>query len=199
MRRARLFDKVAKLLGFPYPGGPVIDALAPYGDPLAFAKEFTAPRTKGNAQDFSFSGWKTAVLYWSQARDMAGEIRVRRELSRRMPGLAVEEWLAVTPRATLDLLASFQKAVIDDLLRRASRAADLIGARAMIVTGGVACNAGLRAEASRRRWGFPVYFPEPRYSTDNAVMIAAAAFPRLRRGEFADFGLMANAGLQLAG
>jgi N6-L-threonylcarbamoyladenine synthase len=192
------YDKIAKLLGFPYPGGPVIDQLAPHGDGKRFAREFTAPRTKGNAQDFSFSGWKTAVLYWSQARDLKDEIATRRALLRQTPHPTVDEWLTVTPQETLDLLASFQKAVIDDLLRRATRAAESIGARAMIVTGGVACNAGLRAETARRRLPFPVHFPEPRYSTDNAVMIAAAAFPKLRRAEFADFGLKAKAGLQLA-
>jgi N6-L-threonylcarbamoyladenine synthase len=193
------YDKVARLLGFPYPGGPVIDQLAPYGDPQAFAREFTPPRTKSNPQDFSFSGWKTAALYWTQARDLTAEIRARRELLQQTPQPSVEQWLAVTPRQTLDLLASFQKAVIDDLLRRATRAAHSIGARAMIVTGGVACNAGLRAEAARRRFGFPVHFPEPRYSTDNAVMIAAAAFPKLARQDFADCALQAKAGLQLAG
>jgi N6-L-threonylcarbamoyladenine synthase len=192
------YDKVAKLLGFPYPGGPIIDLLAPHGDPLRFAKEFTAPRTKGNPQDFSFSGWKTAVLYWAEARDLTAEIAQRRELSRQRKPSA-QEWIAVTPQETLDLLASFQKAVVDDLLRRSLRAAESIGARAMIVTGGVACNAALRAETQRRRLGFPVHFPEPRYSTDNAVMIAAAAFPKLARGEFAGMELKAKAGLQLAG
>ena len=192
------YDKVAKLLGFAYPGGPIIDQLAPHGNPTAFAREFTPPRIKSNPQDYSFSGWKTAVLYWTQARHLDGEIQTRRALLKHTPFPTVEQWLAVTPPQTLDLLASFQKAVIDELLRRAIRAAESIHARAMIVTGGVACNAGLRAEAARRKLPFPVHFPEPRYSTDNAVMIAQAAFPKLARAQFASFTLNAKASLQLA-
>jgi N6-L-threonylcarbamoyladenine synthase len=192
------YDKVAKLLGFPYPGGPIVDQLAPHGDPLKYAKEFTPPRTKGNPRDFSFSGWKTAALYWTQARDLGDEIAARRELARSTPQPTREQWLAVTSQETLDLLASFQKAVIDDLLRRATRAAEEMKARAMIVTGGVACNAGLRAATAGRRLRFPVYFPEPRYSTDNAVMIAQAAFPKLARRDFAAYTLRARANLSLA-
>ena len=101
------FDKVAKLLGFGYPGGPVLDKLAPYGD--ARAVKFTIAKIKGNATDFSFSGLKTAVLRWFEQRDMEGEIAARRELLRSNSRPSVEEWLAVTPQATLDLIASFQR------------------------------------------------------------------------------------------
>ena len=110
------FDKVAKLLGFGYPGGPVLDKLAPHGDPRAV--KFTIAKIKGNATDFSFSGLKTAVLRWFEARDMEGEIASRRELLRSNPRPSIEEWLAVTPQATLDLIASFQRTVIEELLRR---------------------------------------------------------------------------------
>lgn len=192
------FDKVAKLLGFGYPGGPTIDLLAPYGDPRVFAHEFTVPRIKGAPQDFSFSGWKTAALRWTEARDLTDEITARRELQKRTPHPTVAEWLEVTPKPTLDLLAAFQKAVVDELLRRATRTVESTGAHALIITGGVACNAGLRAETKARRLPYPVHFPEPRLSTDNAVMIAAAAFPKLRRREFAGFDLKAKANLQLA-
>ena len=190
------YDKVAKLLGFPYPGGPVIDALAPRGDPRAVP--FTLARMKGNTLDFSFSGLKTAVLRWFEARDMEDEVRARRELQRRVLRPSAEQWLAVTPRATLDLLASFQRTVIEELLRRAAASAEEIDARAIIVSGGVASNAGLREAARSGRLPCPVYFPTPGLSTDNAAMIAAAAFPKLRRREFADFTVKAKASLKLA-
>ncbi len=190
------FDKVAKLLGFGYPGGPVIDALAPHGDPKAI--RFTLAHMKGNALDFSFSGLKTAVLRWVEARDMSVEIAARRLLFAANPHPSVDEWLAVTPPATRDLLASFQHTVIEELMRRAVRSAEEIGARSLIVSGGVACNSGLRAAAGKRHLPYPVFFPEPWLSTDNAAMIAAAAFPKLVRGEFADLTLRAQAGLILA-
>jgi N6-L-threonylcarbamoyladenine synthase len=185
------FDKVAKLLGFGYPGGPVIDKLAPYGNPDAV--KFTTPKMKGNTLDFSFSGIKTAVLRWVEAHDMTDEIAARRASG----AITVEEWLVVTPRATLDLVASFQATVIDELLRRAVRAAEEIDASSIIISGGVACNAGLQAAAKKRRLPSPVYFPTLGLATDNAAMIAAAAFPKLERGEFAGFDLRAQANLSL--
>ncbi len=190
------FDKVAKLLGFPYPGGPVIDRLAPHGNPRAVP--FTFAKMKGNALDFSFSGLKTAVLRWVQAHDMQAEIDARRALLRERLQPSFEEWLAVTPPRTLDLLASFQHAVIAELLIRAAAAAERINARSMIVSGGVACNAGLRAAARSARLPYPVHFPSPGLSTDNAAMIAAAAFPKLERGDFAGLDAAAEASLALA-
>lgn len=190
------FDKVAKLLGFGYPGGPVIDRLAPFGDPRAV--RFTPAKMKGNALDFSFSGLKTAVLRWVQAHDMEEEIARRRRLLAERPRPTVEEWRAVTPQRTLDLLASFQRRVIDELLRRAAAAAEQIEARAVIISGGVACNSGLRAAAAEAHLPYPVHFPTPGLSTDNAAMIAAAAFPRLERGAFDDLSIAAEAGLRLA-
>lgn len=190
------FDKVAKLLGFGYPGGPVIDLLAPYGDPEAV--RFTLAKMKGNTLDFSFSGLKTAVLRWFEARDMTAEVAARRALRAAEPKPTVEQWLAVTPQATLDLLASFQRTVIQELLRRAARSAEETGARSLIISGGVACNSGLRNAAEGSHLPYPVYFPAPGLSTDNAAMIAAAAFPKFARGEFADFTLRAQANLALA-
>jgi len=190
------FDKVAKLLGYSYPGGPVIDRLAPHGDPESV--RFTFARMKGNALDFSFSGLKTAVLRWVEARDMGAEIAARRALSREKTPPSVEEWLAVTPQPTLDLLASFQHAVITELLRRAAASAEEIAARSLIVSGGVACNSGLREAAHHAGLPYPVYFPSPGISTDNAAMIAAAAFPKLERREFSPLDVMAQAGLTLA-
>ena len=184
------FDKVAKLLGFGYPGGPVIDRLAPFGNPSAV--RFTFAKMKGNTLDFSFSGLKTAVLRWVEAHDMAAEIAARRATSGNV------DWRTLTPPRTLDLLASFQQAVITELLTRAAASAEAIGARTLIVSGGVACNSGLRAAAQSAKLRYPVYFPSLALSTDNAAMIAAAAFPKLERREFSNLEIAAQANLTLA-
>lgn len=190
------YDKVAKLLGFGYPGGPIVDRLAAFGNPRAV--RFTFAKMKGNALDFSFSGLKTAVLRWVQSHDVAAEIEARRVLRRSVAHPDVEEWRAVTPQTTLDLLASFQQAVITELLTRAAASAERMGARSLIVAGGVACNSGLRAAARGRGLPYPVYFPSPGLSTDNAAMIAAAAFPKFQRREFASLEIAAQANLTLA-
>ncbi len=175
------YDKVAKLLGFGYPGGPIIDQLAPHGDPRAV--KFTLARMKGNTLDFSFSGLKTAVLRWVEQHDLTAEIEARR----RSQGASAQDFLPLTPQPTLDLLASFQHTVIEELLRRAAVCIEEIGARSLIISGGVASNAGLRAAARAAGLACPVYFPTPALSTDNAAMIAAAAFPKLRAGHFLRF------------
>ena len=190
------YDKVAKLLGFGYPGGPVLDQLAPFGDPDAVHMPMV--KMKGNTLDFSFSGLKTAMLRWTQSKDMEGETIARRALQKLHPHPTVEQWLAVTPQLTLDAVAAFQEVVVEELLRRAATAAEQTGARAIIISGGVACNAGLRKAARSGRLPCPVFFPTPQLSTDNAAMIAAAAFPRLERGEFSDLTLKAQANLTLA-
>jgi len=184
------FDKVAKLLGFGYPGGPVIDRLAPHGNPDAV--RFTFAKMKGNPLDFSFSGLKTAVLRWVEARNLNTEIAARRALLAEVPNPSTDQWLAVTPKTTLDLLASFQHAVIHELLTRAASSAEACGARAIIVSGGVACNSGLRHAARSQD------VPSPGLSTDNAAMIAAAAFPKLASREFASLDIPAQANLTLA-
>ncbi len=186
------YDKVAKLLGFGYPGGPVLDRLAPFGNPKGV--KFTLARMKGNASDFSFSGLKTAVLRWVEQHHLTAEIAARKELS----NATHEDWLRLTPQPTLDLIASFQRTVIEELLRRAAASVEDLGARALIISGGVASNAGLRAAARNANMPCPVYFPSRQLSTDNAAMIAAAAFPKFERGEFADFDLRAKANLALA-
>ncbi len=190
------YDKVAKLLGFGYPGGPVLDMLAPYGKARAVALPMA--KMKGNPLDFSFSGLKTAVLRLVESREMAAEIAARRELLRRNARPSPEEWLAATPQATLDLIAAFQEVVVEELLRRVERAAEETGARSVIISGGVACNAGLRRAAQGGRLPCPAYFPTPHLSTDNAAMIAAAAWPRLERGQSDPLDLKAQANLALA-
>jgi N6-L-threonylcarbamoyladenine synthase len=174
------FDKVAKLLGLGYPGGPVIDRLARRGDPRAV--RFTIPRTTENDLDFSFSGLKTAVVRYVRERG----IRPVRE---------GEE----VPTAILDLLASFQETIVRTLVQRVSRALEQYDARTLLLTGGVACNSRLREEVARmgREAGIPVYVPSPPLTTDNAAMIAAAAYPKLLRGERSGWDLTAEPGLRL--
>lgn len=185
------YDKVAKLLGYGYPGGPVIDRLAAYGNPRAV--KFTRAKMKGNELDFSFSGLKTAVLRWTEQHDISAEVIRRKQLLN--PSL--EDWLAATPQQTLDLLASFQFTVIEELLRRAVGSAGQTGAESIIVAGGVACNQGLRKQAAESR-DLSFFFPSVGLSTDNAAMIAAAAFPKFQHEEFAGFDLKAQASLVLA-
>lgn len=186
------FDKVAKLLGLGYPGGPLIDKLAPLGDPEAAA--LPPVKMKGNPLDLSFSGLKTAVLRRVRAAGMEEEIAERRRLfAAGKPPL--EEVLRRTPHATLDLIAAFQYRVVEELLRRALLAAENETVRSIIVCGGVAANSGLR-----RRFAsvpYPLYFPALPLATDNAAMIAAAAYPRLLRGERSDLSLKAQPSLAL--
>jgi N6-L-threonylcarbamoyladenine synthase len=188
------YDKVAKLLGYGYPGGPTLDQLAPFGNPRAV--RFTLARMKGNELDFSFSGLKTAVLRWVEQHDMEREIAGRRELVHLHAHPTLDQWREATPQATLDLIASFQATVIEELLRRTIASADELGVETIIVSGGVACNLGLRRQAERS--GYRFLFPSPGLSTDNAAMIAAAAFPKLERREFASLDIRAQANLRLA-
>jgi N6-L-threonylcarbamoyladenine synthase len=190
------YDKVAKLLGFGYPGGPVLDRLAPFGDPEAVPMPLA--KMKGNPLDFSFSGLKTAMLRWAQSKELEGEIIARKALLKLHPKPSLEQWLAVTPQPTLDAIAAFQTVVVEEILRRLLSASRAAGARSIIISGGVACNAGLRRAAAARGFDCPVYFPTPHLSTDNAAMIAAAAFPKFERGQFDDLTLRAHASLPLA-
>ena len=165
----------------------MLDALAPFGE--AEGLRLTMAKMKGNALDFSFSGVKTAMLRWAQSKEIEGEIVARRALVKIHPCPSVEQWLSVTPQATLDAIASFQQLVIDELLKRLAQAARETGALAAVIAGGVACNAGLRHAATASRVGCPVWFTTPGLSTDNAAMIAAAAWPKYERGEWDDLEL----------
>lgn len=216
------YDKVAKLLGLGYPGGPWIDALAQFGDPkavpFAFAQIKTkahlggkAPRTKAAKTApiaeldprflFSFSGIKTAVLRYVELHGMRtdAEARLARVLAHPRPPQTKEEALEFCPPDVLDLIASFQHAVVGDLMRKTFAAAESKGARRILVTGGVAANRELRArfsaEAARRR--VRISFPTLALSTDNAAMIAAAAWPRFVASEFAPAELSADPSLAL--
>jgi len=223
------FDKVAKLLGLGYPGGPWMDALAKAGNPRAVEFKFQqikrkphtppdphpprqsldrAPDSDSEASfDFSFSGIKTAVLRYVQGHGMAAVVEARRkalvEALRVNPALrpaeALEQMPEVFDAQTLDLIASFQYAVVGNLMRQTFAAAEAFGARGIVVSGGVAANSELRrrfqAEADRR--GLRVAFPTLAMSTDNAAMIAAAAWGKFCAGDFAGEGLAAAPGLKL--
>jgi N6-L-threonylcarbamoyladenine synthase len=218
------FDKVAKLLGLGYPGGPWIDALAPYGNPhavpFAFAQFKPKAHLAGKAPArtkaaktapiarldphflFSFSGIKTAVLRYVELQGLRAEAkaRVSRVLANFRPPQTREEALALCPQPTLDLIASFQHAVVGDLMKKTFAAAESLGAKRILVTGGVAANHELRArfaaEADQR--GLRIAFPTLALSTDNAAMIAAAAWPRLLAQDFAPPELTADPSLALS-
>lgn len=218
------YDKVAKLLGLGYPGGPWIDALAQFGDPHAVPFSFAqiktkvhlhgkAPRTKAAKTApianldphflFSFSGIKTAVLRYVELHQMREEAQARipRMLAMGRPPKTRMDALDLCSQPTLDLVASFQHAVVGDLMKKTFAAVDAMGATRILVTGGVAANRELRArftaEAGER--GLSIAFPTLALSTDNAAMIAAAAWPRFLAGEFATAGLSANPSLALGG
>ena len=151
---------------------------------------------KGNPLDLSFSGLKTAVLRHVRAADMEAEIAERRKLFAGGRPATIEPLLEVTPQATLDLVAGFQATVIEELLRRALKAAKGHDVRSLIVSGGVAANSGLRKVFADTP--LPLYFPSLSLSTDNAAMIAAAAYPAFLRGDFASDEVTAQPSLSLA-
>ncbi|MDP9175220.1 MAG: tRNA (adenosine(37)-N6)-threonylcarbamoyltransferase complex transferase subunit TsaD [Planctomycetota bacterium] len=155
------YDKVAHILGLGYPGGPVIDRLSAQGNPRAIP--FPRSRLQRDSLDFSFSGLKTSVLY--HVRGFAGKERDQSLLSE----------LEIT-----DIAASFQAACVDVLVEKVGRAARQIGARSVIVGGGVSANRGLRAAMAT--FGLPVFFPPMQYCTDNAAMTAGLAAVLLNAG-----------------
>ncbi len=187
------YDKVAKLLGLGYPGGPILDRLARFGDPHAVRLPFV--RMKGNRLDMSFSGLKTAVRRYVAGAGLDAEIERRRSMFQ-AGRPTIEALRESSSQASLDLVASFQHTVIGELLRRAVEASAAEGVQSVIVSGGVAANSGLREAFSAL--SLPFYFPALALSTDNAAMIAAAAYPRFRRGERAGFDLAAQPSLRLA-
>ena len=194
------YDKVAKLLGLGYPGGPILDCLAAAAAGISAPVKFGRTKTRGNPLDFSFSGLKTAVLYFVREHpEFAPEIRAREEAIERGEGKS-DQLLALCTRATLGLVKAFQDAVVRDLVERAFAAAEEQNATSILVSGGVAANSQLRAEFEQRAQaaGIDVFFPSRALSTDNAAMIAAAAYPRLRSGIVADVRLNADPSLALA-
>jgi N6-L-threonylcarbamoyladenine synthase len=175
------FDKVAKLLGLGYPGGPVIDTLSKGANDQAH--DFTIARMKDGSADFSFSGIKTAVLY-----------HVKRA------GIPPAEDAARAPQVIRDLVASFQRAVVTSLVRRLKQAALARRPRSLLLTGGVAANSLLRAEATlaAAELGLPLFVPPIALSTDNAAMIGAAGFVNFGKGLRASWDLNGDPHLALA-
>jgi N6-L-threonylcarbamoyladenine synthase len=192
------YDKIARMLALGYPGGPVVDQLAAHGDPKAI--RFGVPKMKGNIYDFSFSGIKTAVLYHLRNHpEFQPEIATREQALARGERSA-EALRRLSTQSTLDLVASFQRAVVDDLVTRTIASAQQNAIRTIFVSGGVAANRELRAtfEAIAKRDGLEVFFPSRALSTDNAAMIAAAGYPRFLAGQHEDSTLDPTANLPLA-
>jgi len=224
------YDKVAKLLGLPYPGGPWMDALAAHGNPEAVPFRFAqikhkvrrtetpgtaspasdvpvAPLTDAPRFDLSFSGIKTAVRRYTELHGMRDRV-AEREAALRAASLAtakpsdpvaLNRALQLLDAQALDLIASFQHAVTGHLTRTILAAAAHFGARAIAVSGGVAANRELRAKlgAAAGKLDLPLAFPSLSLSTDNAAMIAAAAWPKLLNGRFAGDALEASPSLRL--
>ncbi|MEE2840670.1 MAG: tRNA (adenosine(37)-N6)-threonylcarbamoyltransferase complex transferase subunit TsaD [Acidobacteriota bacterium] len=173
-------DKLAKHLGLGYPGGPIIDQLAPEGDPKKIA--FAIPKTSRNALDFSFSGIKTAALRYMQQNHLE-------------PLENAEE----VPQSILDLVASYQSSIVDQLLDRLKKALKSHPVRSVQISGGVSCNSELRRRSKEAftRQGLSVYYPQPRLTTDNAAMIAAVGAARLESQTADSFDLTADPNLRL--
>jgi N6-L-threonylcarbamoyladenine synthase len=198
------YDKVAKLLGYGYPGGPIIDQLAPHGDERAVkfaASQIKHPNRGERAAsaarvDFSFSGIKTAVLRYVETHNMKDAIEVRRAKLATIAKPKVDDWLAASDQQSLDLVASFQRAVVEDLVGKTLAAAEAFHAATLFVTGGVAANSALRSKFQQETT-VPVFFPSRALSTDNAAMIAAAAYPKFVAKDFAEAEFSAEASMAL--
>jgi N6-L-threonylcarbamoyladenine synthase len=214
------FDKVAKLLGLGYPGGPAIDRLAPHGDPTAV--RFQVAQIKhadrrdrkhgerpaitdtdtdhdGPHFDFSYSGIKTAVLRYVETQNLKPAIESRRSALALIENPVLDDYLRLCDRQTLNLVASFQRTIVNDLVTKTLAAAREYDVRTLFVSGGVAANRELRStfEHEAGKVGMPVFFPSRSLSTDNAAMIAAAAFPKFLRQEFVAMDFSAEAGMRL--
>ena len=168
------YDKVAKMMGLGYPGGRVIDNLAKNGNRTAI--RFPRARFRKDSYEFSFSGIKTAVWHYLQSRGK-------------------EKWEG----EIADIAASFQEAVVDMLVSPTIKAAVASGVSRVVLSGGVAANSRLREKIKQRSdaEGIDVFFPAPRFCTDNGAMIALAGYHWLKRGRCDDFRLNADADLTL--
>jgi len=173
------FDKVATILRLPYPGGPSIEKVASTGNPKAI--DFPRSMLAADSLDFSFSGIKTAVLYYCHGQDMRGENKVD----------------SMSKHQIADIAASFQAAVIDVLVEKTKRAAERIAAKTVLLGGGVAANNVLRSRLQQMcdETNRKLLIAPKRYCTDNAVMIASLAYHKYKAGLFADLSLEAKASI----
>jgi N6-L-threonylcarbamoyladenine synthase len=193
------YDKVAKLLALGYPGGPILDKLAATTNGVPAPVKFGRIKTRGNPLDFSFSGLKTAVLYHvREHHEYAAEIRSREEALARGER-KFEQLLPLCSPQTVALVHEFQNTVVRDLVERTMLAARDLSVESVLVSGGVAANSQLRSafEERAKSAGIEAFFPSRALSTDNAAMIAAAAYSRWRAGQFADTSLNADPSLKL--
>ncbi|MBV8051819.1 MAG: tRNA (adenosine(37)-N6)-threonylcarbamoyltransferase complex transferase subunit TsaD [Acidobacteriaceae bacterium] len=204
------FDKVAKLLALGYPGGPIIDKMSVHGNPKAVSfapsqikhpdrKESRSPADTRLRFDFSYSGIKTAVLRYVETHDLQASIEARRQKLADIRQPKLEDILPNCDQQTMDLVASFQRAMVEDLIEKTLAAARAYDVATLFVTGGVAANNELRVrfEKDAAMQGLPVFFPSRPLSTDNAAMIAAAAYPKFLAGEFAPLEFSAEAAMAL--
>ncbi|MHC4122516.1 MAG: tRNA (adenosine(37)-N6)-threonylcarbamoyltransferase complex transferase subunit TsaD [Planctomycetota bacterium] len=169
------FDKVASILKLPYPGGPAIEKIAENANPKAV--QFPRSMLGKDSLDFSFSGIKTAVLYYCQGQDMKGENKVE----------------SMTKQQIADIAASFQQAVVDVLVEKTKRAVRKVNAKTVLLGGGVAANSLLRAQFQELCDSFEppkkLFIAPKQYCTDNAVMIASLAYHKFKAGIFAGLDL----------
>ena len=173
------FDKVASILKLSYPGGPSIEKTAAGGNPKAI--KFPRSMLGRNSLDFSFSGIKTAVLYYCRGQDMKGENKVD----------------SMSRQKIADIAASFQSAVVDVLVKKTKRAAKKIGAKTILLGGGVAANSSLRKALQEMCDSYvppiKLLVAPKQYCTDNAVMVASLGYYKFKAGLFADLTLEPNA------
>ncbi len=169
------FDKSAKLLGLPYPGGPLIDKHAQAGDPT----RFPFPKPKMPGLDFSFSGLKTSILYFLQKQQAADAHFIQNNLD--------------------DICASIQHTIVTILMDKIKKAVKQTGIKQIAIGGGVSANSGVRSALKQlgREKGWDVHIPKFEYCTDNAAMIGIVGHYKLRKNEFADYQVTAKARYQL--
>jgi len=189
------YDKVAKLLALGYPGGPILDRLANAGNGVSNGAappvRFGPTKMRGNALDFSFSGLKTAVLYHLREHPEYSEAIGVRQAALERGENSFEKLRPLCDAQTLALIHEFQRSVVRTLVEQTMAAAQTIAAESILVSGGVAANSELRSAFEKRASssGIEVFFPSRALSTDNAAMIAAAAYSRFRGGTLADASL----------
>lgn len=170
------FDKTAKLLGLPYPGGPLIDKNAALGDPLAFS--FSEPRTE-NPLDFSFSGLKTAILYFLQKEQQENENFIKERMT--------------------DICASVQRTIVTILMNRLKLASEMTGIRHVAIAGGVSANSEIRRtlKEMEQSHGWKTYIPKFEYTTDNAAMIGIVGYLKYQDQDFDSEDAVASSRLDM--